>query len=165
MIIDPWDQAVRVRLGRYTKVLKGGTYFKIPVIDNYYVQSCRFRISGYGDRQSWQTLDHKIITFVIAVGYKIEDISKLYNSVHHAEDTIKAIVLSKAATYISERKVEDITIVDMTKILNEMLNFSEYGLVDVSVFISNVTCAKTYRLIGDYTYGNNGSILSTEEVK
>ena len=165
MIIDPWDQAVRVRLGKYTKVLKGGVYFKIPVLDIFYVQSCRFRISSNADKNTVQTLDNKAVTFVIGIGYKIDDIFKLYNTLHHAEDTIKYMMRSEACKYVSLHNLVDIKLQQMTEALTQKLNLEEYGLSSVIVYITDLTYVKTYRLIGDYMYGNNGSMLSTEATK
>ena len=42
-IVTPWEQAVFVRLGKRIRVLHGGFYFKVPFIDQVYVQSIRLR--------------------------------------------------------------------------------------------------------------------------
>ena len=164
-IIAPWEQAVRVRCGRYIKVLSGGTYFKIPVLDKYYVQSTRFRLSIIQDKQTVGTLDKVAVTFSISVGYVIDDILKLYQTLHHAEDTVKNIVRNSVACYITTHNNEDITLEKMMKDINATIDFSKYGLGSVAVFISDLVTVKAYRLIGDYMYGNHGAALSTEEGK
>lgn len=163
-IVAPWEQAVRVRCGRYTTVLKGGIYFKIPVLDTYYVQSTRFRLSGQ-DKQTVGSLDKVAVTFSISIGYSIEDILKLYQTLHHAEDTIKNIVRSATSHYIATHAIADITQEKMTKDLNTSLDFSSNGLGNLQVFIADLVTVKAYRLIGDYMYGNHGDALSTAEVK
>jgi len=39
VIVQPWEQGLRVRLGKHIKLVNGGLYFKIPYIDSYYIQS------------------------------------------------------------------------------------------------------------------------------
>ena len=43
-IINPWEEGVRVRFGKYQKKFGAGTYIKIPYFDSVYVEQVRLRI-------------------------------------------------------------------------------------------------------------------------
>lgn len=99
VIIMPWEQALRVRFGRYVQHFCGGTHLKLPFIDQYYVQSVRARISDTG-KQTVSTAEGRVVTFCGAIGYIIQDIHLLYNTLHHAEETVASIVRNALAQYI-----------------------------------------------------------------
>jgi regulator of protease activity HflC (stomatin/prohibitin superfamily) len=44
IIIQPWQQGLRVRNGKDVKLLNGGIYFKLPYFDSVYVQETRLRV-------------------------------------------------------------------------------------------------------------------------
>lgn len=70
VIIQPWESALRVRLGKGVKKLSGGIYFRIPYLDSVYVQENRLRVCS----MSMQTLTSKdahTITIEGSVGYVI----------------------------------------------------------------------------------------------
>lgn len=46
VVVAPWEQAVRVRLGKHLSVLNAGVHLKLPFADLVYLQSVRLRISG-----------------------------------------------------------------------------------------------------------------------
>ena len=72
-IVTPWEQAVFVRLGKNVKVLHGGFYFKIPFIDQVYIQSIRLRAIDM-PIQTISTKDGKTITIKSVMNYAINDI-------------------------------------------------------------------------------------------
>ena len=42
--IAPWEQGLRVRLGRRVKLLGAGVHLRLPVLDVLYIQTVRTRI-------------------------------------------------------------------------------------------------------------------------
>ena len=47
VIVAPWEQALRIRLGKRVKLCKAGCYLRIPFIDRIYRQSIRRRLSYF----------------------------------------------------------------------------------------------------------------------
>lgn len=162
VIVKPWEQGVRVRAGKHVHLLHAGVHLRIPILDSYYIQSTRKRMSITG-RQTLQSLDGKTMTFCAAISYSISDVLKLYNTLHHAEDTIRNITISQLAQIVASHK-STISIIEIQTKVTKSLNLEQYGLADVEVMLNELMITRTYRLVGDYsqTY-QNGTGLSTEE--
>ena len=160
VIVAPWEQAIRVRCGRYAKVLLGGIYFKIPVLDTVVIQSIRLRVCNTA-RQTVMSQDGRSITFSGSIGYSIENIEIVYNTLHHAEDTIMQLVRNILAEDISTHISLECTLEDIIQRTATKLDLEKFGLGQVKLYITELTIAKTYRIIGDYGSGLYGSALST----
>ncbi len=162
--IAPWEQGLRVRLGKHVRLLHAGVHLKIPIIDVLYIQTVRTRISSLG-RQIATTSDGKAITLSGSIGYAISDIETLYRSMHHAEDTIQALARARIASYISRNVAEHCHPSEMERPVSSALaeELNQYGICEVKVYITEFAVVRTYRLIGDYT-GNGvyGSPLMTD---
>ncbi len=162
--IAPWEQGLRVRLGRRVKLLRAGVHLKLPIIDVLYIQTVRTRISSLG-RQIATTQDGKAITLAGAVGYAIEDIERLYRSLHHAEDTIQSLARARIARFIAAHQAAQCRSQEMeTSITADLTQeLAGYGLADVRVYVTEFAIVRTYRLLGDYAGGSNfGSPLATD---
>lgn len=161
MIVMPWEQAVRVRFGKHTELLNAGCHLKLPFVDSYYVQSTRKRNSVTG-RQTILMKDgvqNTIITTV--VGYAIADVLKLYSTLHHAEDTIRNMVMAEVVTAVCA--LDHLTALGIEQHINKNLDFAQYGLSDVDVRVVELSIARTYRILGDYAQVfQSGTSLHTE---
>jgi|GEM_PF-1293113 len=161
MIVMPWEQAVRVRLGKHTETLEAGCHLKLPFVDSYYVQSTRKRNSVTG-RQTILMKDG-IRNAIVAtiVGYTISDVLKLYSTLHHAEDTIRNMVMAEVVTVICE--LDDLSPLSIGERVTKNINFEQYGLSNVEVCVAELSIARTYRIMGDYAQMfQNGTALHTE---
>ena len=165
IIISPWEQGIRVRFGKWTKKLNSGTHFKIPIFDRFYVQSTRMRITGLS-RQTVTSLDGKTVTLNGNIGYCIEDIETLYNTIHHAEDTIQSIAKGIISDYVSQHNVKDCTPNALQEATSEKLQLSKYGLGCGRIYITDFAVVRTYRLIGDTMAFSNmvGAALNTDQM-
>ncbi len=161
--IAPWEQGLRVRLGRRVKLLHAGIHLKLPIIDVLYIQTVRIRISSLG-RQTATTQDGKAVTLSGAVGYAIEDIEKLYRSLHHAEDTIQSLARARIAQFIAVHSADECRSYMEQQISADLGHeLSAYGLSEVRVYVTEFAIVRTYRLIGDYGGSNAfGGPLSTD---
>src|ERR1700723_2090666 len=99
VIIQPWEQGLRIRMGKKVKLVNGGMYFKFPYLDSYYIQSIRLRVISL-PMQTVTTKDGHTVTLNGSIGYQIKDIQKMYTSLFHPELTIANIVMSALADYI-----------------------------------------------------------------
>ncbi len=162
VIIQPWETGLRVRMGKHTKLLTKGIFFRIPYLDSVYVQQSRMRIVQMA-LQTLTTKDLSAITVEGAVGYTITDIGKLYNSLHQPESTISNIVKSKIAEYIFTRNHNQITPAEMEKGIMEDLQELDYG-INIQYFrVQNFAIVKTFRLIQDQSWNSEGLSMTDKK--
>ena len=156
VVISPWDEAVRVRLGKHLKVLQGGLHLRIPFIDIIYRQSIRLRILHL-NTQTTITKDGKALTIGGTVGYSIVDILRLYQTLHNAQDTLMNLASATIAQCIHERDAVELSPRVIGDMASQQLNFEQYGLASAGVKITDFAIVKSYRLIQDqrssYTTG------------
>lgn len=163
VIVCPWEQAVRVRFGKRTKVLGSGAHFRIPLADKVFLQSTRHRIcTTY--RQTITTLDHKAVTVTAAVGYSISDVRLLYDTLHHAEDTIHNLVRHAMAAAVSSMDSHKLTLKVLTDEVEAKIDLSQYGISETKIYMNEFAFTRAYRFIGDSAQNySNGSSLTTEK--
>lgn len=148
VVIAPWEQAVRVRLGKRTKLLEGGIHLRIPKIDLVYKQSIRLRYCSI-PTQTLTTRDGIAITTSGMAGFEIADIMRVYQTLHHPD----AVVYGRAMSIISETVVnstrEDCTPSRVEMVVKESLQgyIEEMGLRLVDLSITDFAAVKTFRLI------------------
>lgn len=160
--VAPWEQAIRVRAGRHVKLLKAGIHLRIPMLDRVYRQSTRLRVSTIPS-QVLTTRDGKALTVGLTLSYLISDLLRLYESLHHAEGTLMAMVLSAAAEFV-HRRDSGFSPGDLCSEVGLALNLERYGLRDVSVGVANFATVRTYRLItGDAVAWSVGEDLNTDK--
>jgi regulator of protease activity HflC (stomatin/prohibitin superfamily) len=161
-IISPWQQAVRVRLGKHTRVLGPGVHLLVPYIDTLYLQSNRKRVI-LSEMQTLTTADGKTITLSGQMIYAITDIEQLYRSVHHAEDTLGAIAQGAITDFVVSHRIEDITSASIARHVLDSSDFEQYGIGEVSFNVTAFAVVRTMRLIMDtQKEWLNGSGLDTD---
>jgi len=161
-VIQPWEGAIRVRLGKQVKLLKGGVHFKIPYVDSIYRQTIRLRYCHVGV-QTVTTRDGKTITLSSSIGYKIADIATLYNTMHHAEETIRQLAMSEIACYVQEHVLLECRPAIIEGVTSKSINLEKYGIATDGICIVNFAVVKTYRLISDQHYSTNSDYLDTSK--
>lgn len=144
----PWEQVVRVRLGKHIRILNAGVHLKIPYIDLIYRQSTRQRVVR-SDMQTVTTKDRVTITLASQIVYAIGDVRLLYNSLHHPEDTISALVQSGISNFVVNTNIDECTPHSIEEHLKSNVDFTTMGLSGVNFCITNFAIVKTYRLIMD----------------
>ncbi|MCE5309587.1 MAG: SPFH domain-containing protein [Acidobacteriales bacterium] len=163
LIVSPWENALRVRLGKRVTLLQPGFHWKLPVLDVIYLQSIRLRLSPIS-KQTLSTRSGQVITIAGSLGYRIDDIERLYTTIHHAEDTIAALTRSRIAEYVSSHQLEDCRPETIQAAINETLDFSQYGLGGACLYITEFAVARAYRIIGDGNEYGWGKKLATDVV-
>lgn len=156
VIIAPWEQGLRVRLGCRITVLRAGPHLRVPFVDSVYVQSTRRRVVNL-PIQTVTTRDGKTLTFSGTVSYAIADVAKLYATLHHAHDTLQNLALQALAERVSSG-------VGLTaqQLVSINLDLSNYGIVDTELCVTDFAFVKTYRLISDQKWGGQGDALNTQ---
>ncbi len=159
--VNPWERALRIRLGSRKCEFGPGVHFKIPYLDTLYRQSVRLR-SVNVQMQTLTTQDNKTLILFAAMSYSIKDLSKLYDTLHHAEDTLRNFAAGKISQYIQQHGSEDCTPAKIEEAVSKNLSSLEkYGIGDVQIQLIDFACVRTYRLISDVKYGT-GDNLNTQ---
>lgn len=163
IIVQPWEQGIRVRRGKYIKKLSKGIYFRIPYLDSVYVQECRMRMIHL-NLQTLTTKDGATVTLNSSLGYSIEDIEKLYNTLYHPEGTVSSLAMSAMALYIFQNNLNKITPEGLEKFVLNELRKTYYGLKYEQFKVTNFANVRTYRLIQDnQTWMDNGESLNNKK--
>lgn len=145
-VLQPWEQALRVRAGRYITMHDGGIHFKIPYLDYIFKQNTRLRLSEVGV-QTVTTLDQKTITLSGALSYRVRDITPLYQKLHQPEDTISRQVQAIISTFIATHKSEDCGPQALMDHVKDNLDVEQYGLADTKFILKDFASVKTYRFV------------------
>lgn len=148
VVIMPWEQGIRVTLGKKTQLIEKGIFLKIPLIHSIYVQEKRMRAINL-PIQTICTSDGHALTISCSVGYSIEDIVKLYNTLYQPDMTIQNIVSSKIAEQICNTKLVHCNPTIVEEGIRSSISKTDYGLKFEYVRIINFAYVKTFRLIQD----------------
>ena len=105
-VLQPWEQALRVRAGRYIRKFEGGIHFRIPYLDAIFKQNCRLRISDI-PQQTITNLSEETLTIAGALRYRVADVTPLFMKLHMAENTLAQTVQSHVADYIATHHGDD----------------------------------------------------------
>jgi hypothetical protein len=154
ILIQPWERGVRTRFGNKTKLLIPGTHFRIPFFDIIYIQTIRLRVVSMSP-QTVSTKDGKTVTISCAIGYAIDDIMKLYNTLYQPEVTICNMVQGHVAEYIFSHDLLQCNPEDLTKHITEKMKDVNHGIKYEYVKVVSYAVVRTYRLIQDSSWVND----------
>lgn len=146
IVIAPWEQGLRVRLGKVAAVLEAGPHLRIPFFDRILVQSVRQRTISQ-DGQTITTRDGKTLTLDLLVTYSIKDLAKLYLSLSNPEVTLLNQIQAVIAEEVSKRDSSEITPKVLTAAVQANLPSGDWGLGDIVVGVGTFAIVRTYRLL------------------
>lgn len=151
IVLSPWENGIRVTLGKKMQLLTPGFWVTLPLIHRTYIQSIRLRVMD-GSVQTLTTKDGLTVTMAMCVGYTISDVVKLYETLQEPGNTIANIAQGEAAQVISTRKGSELSPSGIERIVTDKLNESDFGIRFDYCKITTFAMVKTYRLIGDKHY-------------
>lgn len=158
-VVQPWEGAIRVRFGKRVRTLAPGVHLRIPYADSVYRQTVRLRLCMMGI-QTLSTSDGKTITLAASLGYRIADVWKLYNTLHHAEATIQNLAMGEIARFVQGRTLAECGPAAIEKAVSSALSLDQYGISADGIRLLDFAVVKTYRLINEQRYGT-GDLLDT----
>jgi len=155
-IVHDWEQGVRCRFGRVTSLLTSsnglfstGLHCLWPLVGSVHIEETNIEVSET-ELQTHTTKEGVNLTFSLGVKYRINDLTKMYRSIHDAADTIYNEICSSAGNVVMEMQYEDVShnICDalMEDVREEM---NTWGIEIISISLINLTRAKPIRLIMD----------------
>ncbi len=146
VIIAPWEQALRIRLGKHVRLLQAGVCLKIPGMDVIYKQPTRVRTVDIG-LQTVTTIDKQVITVAGNVQFQIDDLEVLYRTIHNPSSVIIDFAASHIAHFIATHTTEDCTPQAICQYATQQLELSKYGLKEGQVNLTDFALVRTFRLI------------------
>lgn len=153
-VVRPWEQAIRVRCGKWIVSVLPGFHFRIPFIDEVLIQNVRLRVLNL----PVQTVTNKsgeTVTLSGAVRWRISDVRMIYEKLHTPEDWIYNTVLAALAEAVFESNGDATPLklgVAATKVL--VSGSPGLGLEIECVSVTDFARVRTYRLISGE--GNTG---------
>jgi hypothetical protein len=159
-VLQPWEQALRVRAGRWVTKYEGGMHWRIPYLDAIFKQNCRLRISDV-PQQTITNASNETLTIAGALQYRVEDVTPLYTHLHMAEETLAYTIQSLVADYIAVHKGGECDPHTVQDAINTIIldRFAEYGLAEIKFLLTDYARVRTYRVImGDMSKWNNGEL-------
>lgn len=164
-VVEPWEQAVRVRFGKHVSVFGAGVHLRIPFLDTVYVQNTRRRVMSIG-LLTLTTADSVVLTVNGGIGYRVADVLRLHQTLHNAEASVLQEILGVVASYVATRRIAACKPAEMMKAVQAELSLEKYGLADIDFFLSAYAAdVPAIRLIQDGLGGySGGGSLSTNEV-
>lgn len=159
VIVEPWEQALRVRLGKSVRGLPPGVHLRIPYVDTVHKQSSRYR-TAVCPSQTLTTSDNHTVVCSFAVGYALADIFKLYNTLFSANETIVTTVASFVSDKVANTARADLSAVHISQQLTEQLSteFDKYGLKNVTIRLQDFAFIRAFRIIQDQRYSFDAGI-------
>lgn len=148
VVILPWQEGIRVRLGKRETHLKKGIYLRIPIIDSVFVQGVRL-VYDQIPIMTIATKDKHVVTINGAIAFQITDIVKLYHSISNPKATLSGIAMSKISAYITSHDLADCNPLDIEN--NVTFEKGEFGL-EAEIKITGFAPVRTFRLIQDHTW-------------
>lgn len=165
IVVAPWEQALRVRLGRHVSLLGPGAYLRIPFIDRVYRQSIRRRMHVIR-HQTITTKDGKAVTLSGALGFSITNLETLFNSLESPLDTIEALVSARVAEYIGSHALTECGSSMIERHVLGSVDLSLYGLGGQEFYINSFAVVRTYRFItGELPNWDRGPCIQTIEAQ
>lgn len=162
VIVTPWEEALRVRRGKDVRRLAAGVHFKVPIVDIVYKQSVRLR-SVTLPVQTITTKDGKTVTLAATMSYSIRDLRRLYETLHHAEDTVRNLCLAAIASYVQTADSTACSPESIGATAMATLRLDDYGVRCEAVQLTDFAFVRTHRLIMDQKWGGHGDSLNTTE--
>ena|SRR5690606_27067327 len=147
-VVLPWEQGIRIWMGREEQILGPGIHYKVPFLHTAYKQHVRLDFISMSP-QTLTTKSGETLTLSIMVGYVVDDISKLYNSVTEISGALTGFVSSRVAAFVSSRFLYECKPQDIEDHIRSQFMETEWGITIKEIGIRSYAVVKTYRLIQD----------------
>ena len=154
-VVMPWEEALIIRWGSKVRHKKKGVHFKIPYADRVVNKCTRTQVVQSAPQTVTDERGDNIV-ICVAIDYHIEDLEELYNEALEPEQ----MLVSRANGYIVDAIKGG---VDPCSLLLKCINENMFGLrvTDVNI-ITHAKC-RTFRLIQDSHFVQDGEKLDTFE--
>lgn len=147
--VSEFEEGVRLRFGKFNKILKPGWAFKIPFIDSII---CKFVKDDtiLLPSQKLTTKDNKTITLTGMVLYNVDDIKPYIINVNLPSQTISDVAMGVISDIIVERTYNEV-VESIEKLSNEVSKIvrrecRQWGIKIEYVKITDICLSRTFNI-------------------
>jgi len=145
-VVQPWERAVRVRIGKHAVLWEPGIYFRVPLIDSVKIVNNRMRVYPF-PCQTVTTRDGQTLTVAGVVGFRVADPLAAMLKIAQPEMSCAAFAQSAIAEYIASRDLANVRIEGIEAAALARLTAVTSGIVFDFVRIVDFAAVKTIRLL------------------
>lgn len=153
-IVNQQNKALRLRFGKYNKILEPGIHFKIPFFDEVFDQHVLWTTHSMPS-QSLTTKDGKDVVIKGIIKYKISDYKTYTLEVWDATDAISDMTQGIIFDIVKYKTWEELQHEDLKNSITRKarLEAKRWGIEIETVTLSDLAKIRSIRLLSD-----NGSI-------
>jgi len=149
-VIEQYNKGVKLRWGKFNKVLEPGLHWKRPFAD-FVVETTVVPTTMRLPSQSLTTLDGKSIVLQAVIKYEISDVRVFLMEVNDAVDAIGDMTQAIIKTILTERTWEQCRSTEIDTMITKKarVEAKKWGIDIIQVTISDLGIIRSIRLIGD----------------
>ena len=150
IIIRDYEEAVLLRFGRFSSVLKPGIHFKIPLFDEVIDQHVVVTTLSL-DAQSLYTLDKQNIVVKGVIKYRIADVKIFLLEIWDAQDALSDMSSSIIKNVIMSMTLDECTDAELDNTLTKKVRVEarKWGVEVQQVTLTDLAPIKSFRFIND----------------
>jgi regulator of protease activity HflC (stomatin/prohibitin superfamily) len=150
VVLDPWEEGIRVRLGKWVKDLKPGLHWMIPFADRVEtVNVLPQRITL--PNQSVRCADGKVIAISGALMYGIKNARRVWLEVEDHDESLVTLAMNRLAEYAASVPGDEVTVDNLQKHVLPVLRrqATKWGIDVRDLGVKDLAPHKVYRFMGD----------------
>ena len=147
-VVDMWEKALVLRLGKFEDIKEPGLHFKIPFVDSVWHQTVVTQ-SIHLHPQSITSLDYKNIVVRAIVRYDINDTYLFLTKLAHPTDVLVDTTGAMIREIIEERNWEDLCDIEVELTQRIGVKVSEWGINIEKVTLTDLAEISSVRVISD----------------
>ncbi len=149
VVVNPWEQAPVLRLGKLTRTLeRPGLYFILPLGFDVVLKNVTVPYARVLSPQSLTTADDVCVIVTPSITLQVVDIERYVLNSADAEDEIADRAGAVVAKEVSEHRYDELHEVEdaISDVLEERLQ--DLGVLMISVNFIDCVKSKTHRIVG-----------------
>lgn len=164
VFVLPWEQAIRIRWGKYVSDLEPGFAWKWPVLDRVKKASVRERSANLSRQPLW-TLDRQLVSVCASLQWEILSLRTMYETSQHPEDTLRNRARARIADYVARTELVALAPARIAEQVQADLEaeLEPYGIGVLELLIVELAQIPALRLVGDGDDSSWGGVLDTED--
>lgn len=147
-IVLPWEQSVRIRMGKAVTLFGPGWHLRIPLLDDVRTFNNRLRLTSFPSL-TVMSKDGKTITASGLIGFRIANPLKAMLALQQPEATCGGLAMGQIARYISERTYAEASYEGAAASAVAALQGQAPGIAIEFVRLVDFASVKTFRLLQD----------------
>jgi regulator of protease activity HflC (stomatin/prohibitin superfamily) len=148
IIVEQWNEAIHLRLGKYHRTLKAGIWIKIPFFDSI-IETAVITQTVNLPAQTLTTLDEQGIVLKALIRYRVVNVKNYLLNVMHANDVLVDTTMGMIRDIVELTTWADLIDVN-EQITAEVKEFVEkWGIEIEKITITDLAIVKTFRILGD----------------